>query len=116
MFKKKQNKNAEMKEIFRDYDIIARMGGDEFLVFMKDFKSIAILEQKAHKLCTALSKKEIILNTDIHISVSVGISIYTTKDAHSDGFTTLYKKADEALYIAKEKGKNQFVIYNDSIL
>lgn len=100
-----------IKNVFSEDDIVARMGGDEFLVFVKDFKDIAILESNANELCTSLYKSKKIQDIPICISASIGISLYPQ---NGETFLELYKSADKALYRAKESGKNQYVICNIS--
>ena len=99
-----------IKNSVRECDIVVRMGGDEFLIFMRDIKSIHILKDRANRVCTDLNKFITIDNIKIKTSVSIGISICPND---GDEFEILYQNADKALYQSKEKGKNQFTIYNN---
>ena len=94
-----------MKQSFRDSDIISRVGGDEFLVFMKNINSIALVCDKLNKFLSAFKNKGIEMDIDIRLSASIGISIF-----RKDGITydELFKKADFALYKAKKTGKDQY--------
>lgn len=88
--------------------IAARVGGDEFLV---QFKSHAVhfVQRVAEELLVKIEEgvSDIKATEQIQISVSIGIC-FSEKD---DNFDTLYAKADEALYVSKESGKNQYSIY-----
>ncbi len=93
-----------IKENFRSEDIVGRVGGDEFLVFMKDVlqdKAIA----KAKNLCRILEKSYRGDTVSKQISISIGIAFYG-KDGKT--FQTLFEKADHAMYRAKQGGKSGF--------
>ncbi len=96
-----------MRKCFRDSDIVGRVGGDEFFAFMKNSGGVVAARRKARELITAI-RNVCVDYADLDLSGSVGVSMYP-----SDGETLeeLYAKADAALYEAKRKGKNQFVIY-----
>lgn len=99
----------KLKNIFSDEDIAGRIGGDEFMVFIKNASSIEFVKQKAeeinkefYKVYTGENKAECI------ISASVGISIFP-KDGIQ--YMDLYKNADIALYSSKRSGKNTYHFY-----
>lgn len=92
-----------LRNEFRSSDIVGRLGGDEFIVFMKDVASISTIYKKAEIICQTV--REILKS----VTVSVGISINTDNKY----FHNLYKTADVALYQAKVRGKNTYVCYND---
>ncbi len=93
-----------LKHEFRKSDVIGRLGGDEFIVFLKDVISKDIVYEKAQRVCEEVNKifKE--------VSVSIGVSIMSKDEAT---FDNLYKTADTALYQAKKRGKNTFVCYSE---
>lgn len=100
--------SEKLPHIFRSSDILGRIGGDEFFIFLKNYGSD---EQLVSKL-TALSNMfgEIWVGEDNkkRISGSIGVAIYPT-DAST--YHDLYKKADMSLYYVKEHGKNHFYVY-----
>ncbi len=91
-----------IKETFRDSDFVGRMGGDEFMVFMKD-TTCDITEEKAKRLNEKIKKTFSEDGVSVDISCSIGIA-YFSKDGRE--YDILYKAADDALYDAKEAGKN----------
>ncbi len=99
-----------IRMVFRESDIQGRVGGDEFIVFMKDITTKANAVKKAQKLC-GLYKSVFEQNKiPLEFSCSIGISVYP-----DDGttFHALYACADRALYAAKDGGKNQCALYID---
>ncbi|MCK9536351.1 MAG: GGDEF domain-containing protein [Bacilli bacterium] len=100
-----------IKSLFRSTDIVGRIGGDEFMIFMKQIKNFDIVHRKINDLCFLINENYNYFNIDLAITTSVGIAIYP--NAGLD-FDTLYNNADVALYKAKEKGKNQYYIYNEN--
>lgn len=104
--------SKKLNSIFREDDIIGRVGGDEFVVFMKNMKDIKSIENKAIELCNAFRNYYTGENKSYKVSCSIGISVMPH---HGTTFIELYKKADKALYYSKNQGKDRFIIFNDSI-
>ena len=98
-----------LKRAYRDSDIKGRIGGDEFIVFMKNTTKDAT-EMRSMQLNETVRKPYIKGGEEIKISCSIGVSYYP-----EDGkdFETLYKKAEEALEKAKSLGKDRFVEYGN---
>lgn len=101
-----------MKGLFRDSDFVGRIGGDEFIVFMRNIKDFTSVVNKAELLTKILRRSYHGESREITISGSIGISIYPN---HGMEFEELYKKADCALYISKENGKDSFTFYDNKI-
>ncbi|MFA3977189.1 diguanylate cyclase domain-containing protein [Clostridioides difficile] len=98
-----------MKKIMRDSDVVGRIGGDEFTIFMKNISSVKDAGKKAEELLYMfrhLFQKE---KSFLKVTCSIGIAIYP-KDGTT--FKEIYARADKALYQAKNMGKNNYVIYN----
>ncbi len=106
-----QEVGSSLKQMFRDKDIIGRIGGDEFSVLIKEYKTLELIERKAQEICTAFCKTYEKDGMCVSISASVGIALYPE---HGTDFNGLYKKADNALYQMKHTGKNHFTIYKES--
>ena len=101
-----------LKALFRDSDIMGRVGGDEFVVFMTNVRETAIVQKKAESILNAFKRSFRKEDVDYGISCSIGISLYPW-----DGTTyeKLMKKADLSLYFSKKSGKNQYNFYSDSM-
>ena len=101
-----------LRILFRSTDIIGRIGGDEFVVLLKNVGSREILLKKATDICDFFHTIYLQDSANYKISGSIGIS--TNPD---DGFNyeDLLHKADAALYLAKRKGKDCFSLYDDDL-
>ena len=92
----------------RATDTVARIGGDEFIVLLPDLRIPAEAESIAAKIVVAVAQPYAIDSAHAVITVSVGVVTYP--DAGND-IDTLAHFADEAMYAAKQKGKNSFHVY-----
>lgn len=99
-----------LKTLTRQDDLICRMGGDEFLIFLKDISSRSIVSEKAEQILIMLQKYLIKPDLSNSVSISMGIAM-----APMDGrdFLTLYQNADKSLYYVKQNGKNSYHFYSD---
>lgn len=99
---------GKIRAVFRSGDIVGRLGGDEFIVLMKDAASHGDIRRKALELQNAL--EYMTSGDDIAVTVtgSIGIADY---NGDGKGFDLLYREADEALYRAKNTGKNRYCFY-----
>lgn len=104
-----QDVAAVLKHHFREYDVISRLGGDEFMVFAKDMPMSIITTNLAallKKLCLYYGADK-----SIKVTASIGVAL---APMHGTDFETLYRKADRALYNVKEAEKNNFCIYEET--
>ena len=94
-----------LRNMFRQKDIVGRLGGDEFLVFIKDAIDKDTLCQRLNKLQERLDA-----STDFSLASSIGVTFVRAEDFQ-------YKKslgeADAALYHGKESGKHRFFFFED---
>ena len=97
----------------RSTDIVARVGGDEFVVVMPDITTVEDVDQCAANLVARLSPEISIEEHLVQLTASVGVCIYP--DFASDA-KHLLKRADSAMYAAKENGRNQYQIFSESML
>ncbi|MFQ3237441.1 MAG: diguanylate cyclase (GGDEF)-like protein, partial [Paraglaciecola sp.] len=97
-----------IKQSLREKDIVARMGGDEFVIIITDIHDFIGIERTAQRILTILAKPYFLQNEVAHCSASIGITVYPTdgKDVSS-----LLKNADQAMYDAKSIGKNNYRYY-----
>lgn len=103
---------SELRRTVGERGIAGRIGGDEFMCLLTDYNTIeevrVFLTAIRSKLRIELAKK----NPEYTFTVSIGISAYPDNGTDYD---TLFKLADGCLYIAKEKGKDRFIIYTPEI-
>lgn len=99
----------EMRRLFREGDIIARIGGDEFLIFMMGVTSEEVVTLRAQKVIDAFQRLMRQQLAQSRISCSVGIA-FCPRDGES--FEALFQRSDMALYEAKSMGKNCYLIFN----
>jgi diguanylate cyclase (GGDEF)-like protein len=97
----------------RSTDIVARVGGDEFVVVMPDITSVEDVEQCAANLVARLAPEILIEEHLVQLTASVGVCIYPDFAADAKH---LLKRADSAMYAAKENGRNQHQIFSESML
>lgn len=92
----------------REHDIIARFGGEEFILVLPDVNKRNALKL-AEIIRTDVQKTKL---KDINITVSIGVSI-TTDNKYE--FDILFKEADSALYRAKDQGRNRTIVYKEPL-
>ncbi|MEN2466080.1 EAL domain-containing protein [Ornithinibacillus sp. JPR2-1] len=97
--------------ILRDSDIVSRQSGDEFLVLAEN-RDIVEIETLAEDIIIQMNEPYSINGTEIISTPSIGISINLDFE---DDAEALIKKADFAMYLAKENGKNNYQFYNDEL-
>jgi diguanylate cyclase (GGDEF)-like protein/PAS domain S-box-containing protein len=104
---------GRLRRSVRSSDLVARVGGDEFVVVMTDITSIADVEQCAANLVAKLAPEISIDEYLVNVTASVGVCIYP--DFATDA-KHLLKRADAAMYAAKENGRNQHQIFSEDML
>lgn len=94
---------------FRASDILGRTGGDEFTIFLRNIKDDMVVEQ-ADRVVRFFKNFQAGEYVKYSATASVGVAVYP-RDGQD--FESLYKAADQALYTAKKRGKNQLAFYGD---
>ncbi|QNU68560.1 EAL domain-containing protein [Ruminiclostridium herbifermentans] len=93
-------------------DFIARIGGDEFTIIIKNYGSEEELERKIKKYSTAISSRFIINLNYFYISASFGVALYP-KDSKDP--SEIFRYADIAMYFSKNSGNVNITMYNRSM-
>lgn len=93
--------------ILRKEDIVARIGGDEFLLLIPEIKSIESAKEVAEKLITSFRRQFVILNHSIHTTLSIGISVFPD---NGKTYNILSKKADSAMYRVKKESRDNYKV------
>ncbi len=103
---------GRLRSCIRASDLVARFGGDEFNILMYDVAEPDEMAISAGKMLSAFNEPFMIGGHELHVSTSIGISIYPDdgKDA-----ADLLKHADMAMYHSKESGRNNFQFYEPAM-
>ncbi|WP_252234609.1 diguanylate cyclase [Clostridium sp. ZS1] len=101
--------SIKITEIFNENSIIGRIGGDEFIVFLKSIQSDEFVCEKANELVSGFRENYTGEDGIYKVSGSIGIAMYP-KDGMN--FEQLFLSADKALYFAKKQGKDTYYISN----
>lgn len=98
---------ARCKRSIRDIDLVGRYGGEELIVLLPETnRGLAV--QVAERLRASVAESPVHAgDAEIHLTVSIGVA---TKDENTMGLDALIARADQAMYIAKHRGRNQVAI------
>jgi len=98
------------RRILRKEDTICRFGGDEFVILLEEIRSFEHLNRILKKIQSITDETFVVGGNRLKVGMSIGTATYPT-----DGNDTqeLLRRADEAMYRAKKKGKNMIVFYQD---
>lgn len=101
-----------ISECVRASDTVARLGGDEFTVILTGLAEKTHIEQTAQKIVDALAQPYQVAGEVVYMSASVGITLYSND---ADSSEELIKNADQAMYAAKNGGRNQFSYFTNAM-
>ena len=101
-----------LKSCVRESDTISRQGGDEFLVLLTDVRDGDAISRVAEKIHQRMTQPFVIGTQALSTSFSIGIASYPED---GDDFDTLLKKADTAMYHAKEAGRNSHRFFTEQM-
>jgi len=101
----------QITPIFRSTDIIGRIGGDELIILLKNIYQDENLLREAEKVARFFHEFKAGEYVKYSATASIGCAIFP-RDGKD--FETMYKAADQALYTAKKRGKNQLAFYHDT--
>jgi diguanylate cyclase (GGDEF)-like protein len=97
-----------LRDCVRTSDTVSRQGGDEFVILLAELEHEDDAALIAEKILAALARPFQVCEHTIHVSTSIGISVYPTDSMQADD---LIKHADTAMYHAKENGRSQFEFF-----
>jgi diguanylate cyclase (GGDEF)-like protein len=97
-----------LKTCLRETDTVARMGGDEFVVLLRELHHAQDAALVAQHIVQALAAPCIVEGRELHVTPSIGMALYPQDGAD---FETLLKNADTAVYKAKEFGRNNYQFF-----
>jgi diguanylate cyclase len=100
---------GRLSDAIRAVDTVARTGGDEFLLLITDIRASTDAGVIASKILAQLDRSVLIGGAEVHSSASIGISVYPADGRDAD---SLVAHADEAMYFAKQHGRNAFQFFS----
>ncbi len=104
---------ARLKSSIRETDTIARMGGDEFVIVMADFKSLDDVMRCGWQIVERAGQPILLGEREIKVTVSVGLCLYPEC---GDDIEELLRKADAAMYVVKGTGRNALYLYHEGMV
>lgn len=104
--------SERIKNCIRETDTVSRLGGDEFTIILSDLYNGTNVDAIAQNLIDELSDPYDLEGEIVHISASIGVTIYPNDAKEIDA---LVKNADQAMYVAKNKGRNRFSYFTQSL-
>lgn len=107
-----QETASRLMEGTRGEDTVARLGGDEFIIFLQDVKLTDNALMVARKHRERLLAPYLIEGRRLFVSASIGVALFPE---HGVTAETLVKGADTAMYLAKERGKNNIELFSNSL-
>lgn len=102
---------SRLKNAVQDTGLVSRQGGDEFIILLKGHNKSQVIEV-AERILGEFSKGIEVENQEFFVTPSIGISMAPVDGQDEE---TLIKHADTAMYLAKERGKNNFQFYTDQL-
>jgi diguanylate cyclase (GGDEF)-like protein/PAS domain S-box-containing protein len=107
-----QEAGRRISSCVRQSDTVARLGGDEFTIILHELHGNSHIEKVAQKIISRLEEAFQLGDEVVHVSGSIGITLYPIDASDID---TLLKNADQAMYAAKKNGRNCFSYFTQSL-
>ncbi|MDX1455164.1 MAG: EAL domain-containing protein [Gammaproteobacteria bacterium] len=101
---------ARLQSKIREQDTVARLGGDEFAIVLEGVASMTDVSNVARKITSSLAKPFLLDGREMYVTGSIGVSRFP---ADGEDVNTLLRKADSAMYRAKQVGKNTYRFYSE---
>ncbi len=100
-----QETASRLKAVVRSTDLVSRLGGDEFTIVISDLSQAYIVGRIVDKILYSISQPYLFQSNSASISTSIGIAIFPDDAVDAE---KLLKNADQAMYVAKERGRNGY--------
>jgi diguanylate cyclase (GGDEF)-like protein/PAS domain S-box-containing protein len=101
--------SSRLTMALRAGDTVARLGGDEFVLLLAGMPDVEECQQTLERLLKVIAKPYAVTEEPVEISASIGVSLYPYDDTDPD---TLLRHADQAMYAAKESGRNRYHLFD----
>ncbi|MGE8415714.1 MAG: putative bifunctional diguanylate cyclase/phosphodiesterase [Pseudomonas sp.] len=100
---------ARLRSIIRGEDVVARLGGDEFVLILRYVRDMLELRGALQRVLATISQPYSIQGKDINVFASIGVTLFPADNHDAD---TLLRHADQAMYVAKQSGRNRFHLFD----
>ncbi len=107
-----QELGRRLRHSVRESDVVARMGGDEFVILLPEVTEGLGVQPVADKILKTVGRPFTLAGQEFRITISIGAALYP-QDGEDE--QTLMKNADTAMYYAKERGRNNFQFYSEGL-
>lgn len=101
-----------LKDILREDDAVARLSGDEFVLILRQVQEPAQLQAALERVLQALATPYVIRDQEVSVSASIGVTLFPLDNEDTDA---LLRHADQALYVAKQSGRNRYHLFDVSL-
>ncbi len=98
-----------LQRLIRSTDMVGRLGGDEFAIILSDLNNFDEVEQMTHRINCLVASPITVNGEKYHLTTSLGFTLYPFDEADAE---LLLRHADQAMYKAKENGKNQSHLFD----
>ncbi|MCB2255289.1 EAL domain-containing protein [Pseudomonas chlororaphis] len=102
---------SRLRSIIRGEDVVARLAGDEFVLILRHVRDISELRAALHRVLGVIATPYLIQDKEINVCASIGVTLFP---ADNDDADTLLRHADQAMYVAKQSGRNRFHLFDVS--
>ncbi|WP_422416863.1 putative bifunctional diguanylate cyclase/phosphodiesterase [Pseudomonas sp. GZD-222] len=103
---------TRLKSILRGGDAVARLSGDEFVLILRHVQDPAQLHLALGRVLKAIAAPYSIREREVSVSASIGVTLFPLDNEDAD---TLVRHADQALYVAKQSGRNRYHLFDVSL-
>ncbi len=104
----------KMRNVMRESDTLGRLGGDEFIFILNHQADAHTFHQPIEKLMAVCNSPIEMGNLTLKVTASIGVSYYEGHPKRHIDANTLIRQADQAMYSAKQAGKNTYHVFNDN--
>ena len=100
----------QLLSVLRGDDTVARLGGDEFVLLLNDLSSAEECQMVLERVLAVIAEPQPVGATSVIVSASIGVALFSQQD--DTDADTLLRHADQAMYLAKQSGKNRFHLFD----
>ncbi|QXI30267.1 putative bifunctional diguanylate cyclase/phosphodiesterase [Pseudomonas vanderleydeniana] len=103
---------ARLRGVMRGEDVVARLAGDEFVLILRYVRNSQELRAALQRVLWALAAPYSLHQQEVHVHASIGVTLFPEDDEDAE---TLLRHADQAMYMAKQGGRNRFQLFDVSL-